>query len=132
MLQDWAGEPSPWSHWRLCNELPGFDTVFPRSLTHTSRQTDRVLVIHSAVDLFTACTPPHPHIPLPVSSLFQSIRHDSTSWLWANSPPEDISCSECTHRRDCRWGHRWWWMSTYQSSEGVRLHRFVPSKQPTC
>lgn len=80
---------------RQCNELPGFDTVFP------------ILLIHSAVDIFPACLPPS-FFPLPASSpslsVFQPIRHDSTSWLLANSQPEDISCVwECV----CGWVGGW-------------------------
>lgn len=78
---------SLWAQMRQCNELPGFDTVFP------------ILLMHSVVDIFPACLPPS-CFPLPASSpspsLFQPIRHDSTSWLLANSQPEDIICvCEC-------------------------------------
>lgn len=86
---------SLWTQMRQCNELPGFDTVFP------------ILLMHSAVDIFPACLPPS-FFPLPASSpslsLFQPIRHDSTSWLLANSQPEDISCvCVCLSGWVCGW-----------------------------
>ena len=84
---DGWGRNSLWTQMRQCNELPGFDTVFP------------ILLMHSAVDIFPACLaslPPFllssPGLVSVSLSLFQPIRHDSTSWLLANSQPEDISC----------------------------------------
>ena len=112
--------------WRKTPYGPGWDSQmscqvliqFSQSLTHSSRQTG-VLLMHSAVDIFPACLPSSffPLSALTLSpSLFQPIRHDSTSWLLAYSQPEDINCV-CEYV--CGWGCQhilcpyFWWFSVF-------------------
>lgn len=100
-----------------CDSVMSRQTLIQFSLISTTRiQTDRVLRMHSAAHIFPACIPPS-LFPL---SLFQPIRHDSTSWLLANSQPEDISCCESICTDDGGEG--------YPSHEGVHVPEGVESR----